>query len=102
MNHFILIDQAALCGTHDWTTADLSDAAAAYNLPPHLGAQFHFSEVEPVVDRVIAIPEADIRACFESFPDGWGITPDMIDKVTEFLMKRRAHLKDVLRRTLNP
>ena len=100
MNHFILIDQAAICGAHDWTNADLSNVAAPYILPPHMKKQIAFSDVEPLVEEIKLLAEEDIHACFDSCPDEWAITDVMVNKATEFLVKRRAHLAKVLQDSL--
>jgi hypothetical protein len=100
MNHFMLIDQAAICGSHDWTNADLSDAARPYALPAHLKTQVLFADVEPLVEEIRKLAEDDIRACFDSLLKEWGVSPSMVDKVTDFLVKRRIHLADVLRNGL--
>jgi hypothetical protein len=100
MNHFILIDQAAICGSHDWTNADLSDTARPYDLPNHLKTQITFADVEPLVEEIKKLAEDDIRACFDSSPQEWGISSSMVNKVTDFLAQRRGHLADVLRNGL--
>jgi hypothetical protein len=99
MNHFILVDQAAICGTWDWRDADLQPDAA-YDLPPHLKSRVSMDDLEPVVETLSSIEEQDVRTCLDAYPDGWGITPEHVDKITGYLLDRRNHLGDVLRSNL--
>jgi hypothetical protein len=99
MNHFIVVDQAAICGTHDWSTAT-PQPSALYNLPSHLKSRVSMEAMEPVLDNVMSLDEEEIRSCFSSYPDGWDIKDHHINKVTEFVLERRDHLADVLRNNL--
>ena len=99
MNHFIIVDQAAICGAHDWSNAHLQPEAE-YNLPPHLRSKVSLDDIEPVLEDVMSLKEEDIRSCFNSHPSDWGITDDLVAKVTDFVLERRDHLSDVLERNL--
>lgn len=99
MNHFILLDQAAICGSHDWRGMTLKPDDA-YNLPPHLKGKVSMDDVEPIVEHLKSIKEEDIKSCFDSHPDSWDITPELVEKVTEFVLSRRDHLNDILRGNL--
>lgn len=98
-NHFIVIDQAAIYGTHDWSAADLQPDSA-YNLPAPLKNRVAWDSVEPILEELRSIEEGEIRACFNSHPEAWGITDQLVDKVTDFVLERRNHLDDVLRDNL--
>ena len=97
MNHFILVDQAAICGCHDWSKAPMDKPQSPYNLPPHLNTKVTMSAVSPIVERVKSIPEETIRACFDGLPDDWSIGANQVQRVTEYLLSRRNHLGDILR-----
>ena len=99
MNHFIIVDQAAICGHHNWSNQSLQPDAD-YTLPSHLKAQVDMDAMEPVLDSVMSLGEEEIRSCFGSYPDGWGITDQLAEKAAEFVLERRRHLSDVLQRNL--
>lgn len=99
MNHFFIIDQAAICGHHDWSNAPLQPDAA-YNLPPHLKERVPMDDIGVVLEDVMSLEEEEINSCFASYPDGWGITDDLVNKVTDFVLQRRDHLSDVLESNL--
>lgn len=96
MNHFIIVDQAAICGMHDWSSAALDTPSVPYNLPSHLKNQLELSRVEPLVNVVQALPEDAIRACFEDYPSTWGIGHGLVDKLLDFVLNRRTVLRNVL------
>ncbi len=98
-NQFVVIDQAAICGAHDWSGQDLRPDAA-YTLPAPLSSRISFDDVEPVLAHLASVEEQEIRDCFNSHPDSWGITDPLVEKVTEFALERRQHLGDVLRANL--
>jgi len=99
MNHFIVIDQAAICGHHDWSNQDLRPNTP-YSLPPHLKVRVSIEDAEPILENVMSLGEEEIRSCFGSYPDGWGIEDHLVNKVTEFVLQRRDHLRDVLNSNL--
>lgn len=99
MNHFIVVDQAAICGTHDWSDAT-PQPNAPYNLPSHLKSRVSMDAMEPVLETVMSLDEEEIRSCFGSYPAGWDIKDHHVNKVTEFVLERRDHLADVLRNNL--
>lgn len=101
MNHYILIDQAFICGSPDWSKNDLRDPAVPYTLPLHLKRYVTMAQVEPLLHAVELLDETEIRACFGSYPEGWGITDEHVQKVTTFILDRRRHLPDVLRANLS-
>lgn len=98
-NEFVIIDQAAMCGAHDWSAQDLQPAAA-YTLPASLVSRIAMEDVEPVLEELGTVDEDEIRSCFDSHPDGWGITDSLVDKASEFVLERREHLEGVLRANL--
>jgi hypothetical protein len=99
MNHFILVDQAAVCGSHDWSNAELNPAGP-YNLPQHLKSRVKMTSIEPILQHVNALAEETIRSCFESYPDEWNTKPNLVQKIVDFILQRRKHLGDILRANL--
>lgn len=95
-SEFVIIDQAAMCGVHDWSSQDLR-ADAAYTLPAPLVSRISMEEIMPVLEQLNEVEEDEIRSCFDSYPDGWGITDSLVNKVTAFVLERRQHLECVLR-----
>ncbi len=95
-SEFVIIDQAAMCGSHDWSGQNLRPDAA-YTLPAPLVSKISMDEIEPVLEQLSAVEEDDIRSCFDSRPDSWGITDSLANKATEFVLERREHLEGVLR-----
>jgi hypothetical protein len=100
MNHFILVDLACICGCHDWSQVALNSPNGSYNLPPHLKSRVQMPAVEPLLQRVGAIPEEAIRSCFDSHPEEWGIGDDLVRKVTDYIVERRKYLADILKASL--
>jgi hypothetical protein len=100
LNQFIIVDQASMCASHNWSTLELNSPQASYRLPRHLGRRLSMPAVEPVIADVQALDSDTIRACFEDFPPEWGITREMVDKVASFVLRRRQHLSDILRADL--
>lgn len=68
MNHFFIVDQAAVGGHHDWSNAHLQPDAP-YNLPPHLKQRVSMDDIEPVLNDVMSLEEEAINSCFGSYPD---------------------------------
>ena len=97
LNQFSLIDQACLFGSHDWSNAALDQPASPYRMPSHLKAQLSMERLAPVVQQVQSLADCDIRSCFESYPQQWGIDPRLITRAIEYTLKRRDHLADILR-----
>lgn len=100
MNHFVSIDQAFLCGTPDWSTASLDRPEASYELPAHLKSRVSMSSVERLIELVRSIDEGTIRSCFDFYPESWSIPPDSVERLTDFVLRRRQHLGAVLRSNL--
>jgi len=96
MNHFILIDQAKLCGTFDWSSLSLGNPNAPYDLPPHMKTRISMDAVEPVIERLRVIDENSIRACFYHYPESWNLELDIAEKMADYLLLRREHLEQVL------
>src|SRR5215217_6012202 len=61
-SHFIVIDQAAMGGAHDWSGQDLRPDAA-YSLPAPLIRRVSMNDVEPILVHLNSIEEEDIRSC---------------------------------------
>lgn len=97
MNHFILVDQAFICGTSDWRNAPLNEPNSPYDLPSHLKSQVSFESLEMVIEQVKAADIESVRGCFESYPETWDIGTELVDKVTDYILKRRDHLENILR-----
>ena len=100
MNHFILIDQAQLCGTFDWSSTSLGRPDKSYDLPPHMKTRVSMDGVEPVIERIRHIDENSIRSCFYQYPESWNIGREMAAKMADYLVIRRDHLAEVLRANL--
>jgi hypothetical protein len=98
-NHYVLVDQAAMCGFHDWREQDLKPDAE-YTLPAPLRSRVSMSSVEPLLEHLASIEESEIRSCFDSHPDSWEITDEHVNKATEFVLERREHLEEVFRNNL--
>lgn len=100
MNQFVLIDQAFICGSRDWTKDALDQPNSSYKLPPHLSSRVSMSDVRPVIEAVRAIKEETILSCFGTYPDTWGLSADEVEKAASYIIKRRGFLEDILRESL--
>ena len=100
LKHFLLIDQAHVCGSADWSGASLDKPEAPYDVPAHLKKQVKFADVEPIITRAKEIQCADILACLKSYPDEWCIGEELVDKLGRFLLERRSHLEGLLKASL--
>ncbi len=96
---FIVIDQAAMCGSHDWSSQDLQPDSG-YMLPASLRNRVDMKSVRPILEELSSVEEEDIRACFDSRPDSWEIPDELANKATDFVLERRQHLETILKSNL--
>lgn len=96
MNHFILIDQAKICGTFDWSSDSLGSPDAPYDLPPHMKARVSLDAVEPIIESLKNIDDDLIQSCFQYYPSTWDIESNIVDNLAAHLINRREHLVAVL------
>jgi hypothetical protein len=96
-NHFILVDQAALFGRHDWSDGDLGEVDAPYSLPGHLVNQLTMDQIEPTLAVIEALSDDDIFECFSDWPDLWGLASELPEKAARYLRDRRHNLADILK-----
>ena len=97
MSHFILIDQAFICGIPDWSSAALDHPESSYSLPRHLRPQVSMASLDPLIGLVGSLDSDAIHRCFDTYPESWNIGADLVEKVTDYMLRRRAHLGDILR-----
>jgi len=97
LNDFLLIDLAAICGAHDWSSQTLDNHKVAYTLPPHLASRVKFKDVEPIIGAIKDIPEDQIRRCLSDYPQDWSIRADLISKLGDFIIGRRAEVEQIVK-----
>ena len=96
MNHFVIIDQAMICNSGDWTQVNLDSTNPSYTLPKHLKSRVRIDDVLRVTDQLSQIDEDAIRKCLEAAPEEWHIPREDILKLGDFLVARRNHLHDIM------
>lgn len=96
MKRFVVIDQAAIFGSHNWSSQDLQPSSE-YMLPASLRSRVGMKALRPIVEELLSVEEGDIRACFDSRPDDWEISDELVSKGTDFVLERRQHLETILK-----
>jgi hypothetical protein len=100
MNHFVLVDLAAICGQHDWSNLALDSPHTPHTLPPHLRRQVKMDRVRPVLQVVSDLTGEEIRECLNSYPASWGIGDSLTKKLAKYVLERRNHLPAILEANL--
>jgi hypothetical protein len=100
MNHFILVDLAAVCGQHDWSNHALDNPGTPHTLPKHMQSRVKMDDVGPVLEVVNGLAEEDIRECCGSYPASWGIGDGLTKKLAKYVLDRRHHLAAILQANL--
>jgi hypothetical protein len=97
-HYFRLADMGFLFGIGNngsWTATTLGKNDA-YKLPPHLVAQVTADQMLPVINEVLAIPEAEIRECFDDIPSAWGVPEDDVKASLQWVIDARGNLKTII------
>jgi hypothetical protein len=78
----------------------LDNAGSAYDLPPIIKARVKFDQIEPIVKKIMEMPEDDIRKCLTDYPQDWNIQKDRTDKLGDFIIERRGEVEEILKSQL--
>ncbi|MGA2232896.1 MAG: hypothetical protein ABSH22_18505 [Tepidisphaeraceae bacterium] len=70
---FRLIDMGFMFGNANWDAARVALLPQQYVLPRHLADKLTMTVVDSAIAALHAIPDANIRACFDDVPPEWTI-----------------------------
>jgi hypothetical protein len=98
---FMLIDMGFTFGSPAWTAGSVAAAHTSYQLPRHLAEKLSAAKLQPALDVVGSISEADIRSCFHDVPEEWNVTDAERDAAIRRALTTQVQVEQILR-TGNP
>lgn len=72
---FRVVDAGFMYGSAKWTRSNLPDCTASHMSPKHLTDRVSDGDLSDALNVLVGLTAEDIRDCFESVPDEWGIDP---------------------------
>jgi hypothetical protein len=93
--HFKLIDMGQMFGNWSWTTGTLQ-VHSTYRLPTHLLAHLTKMKLRPILDLLLAVPDATIEECFQECPDSWNVSDDDKSAGARCAMQSKRGIEDII------
>jgi hypothetical protein len=94
---FKLVDMGFMFGTPKWAEANVRNVHLSYGIPSHIAAQLSMAKMKPAIEALKKISDADIRECFDDYPEDWNIPSSDREAAVKRVCEARDNIESIIR-----